>query len=71
MSVVYVREQGSVVRRQGERLLVTKEDQPLMDIPRIHIEQLALFGNMQLTSPAIARCCCTKKWTLSSSLCGV
>jgi len=54
MSVVYVREQGAVVRRRGERLLVTKNDRRLMDIPLIHLEQLALFGNVQLTAPAMA-----------------
>lgn len=54
MSVVYVREQGAVVRRQGERLLVTKNEHQLMDIPLIHLEQLALFGNVQLTAPAMA-----------------
>jgi len=54
MSVVYVREQGAVVRRQGERLLVTKNEHRLMDIPLIHLEQLALFGNVQVTAPAMA-----------------
>ncbi len=54
MAPVYVREQGAVVRRQGERLLVTRQKERLLDLPMLHVDQLVLFGNVQLTSQAMA-----------------
>jgi CRISPR-associated protein Cas1 len=54
MPPVYVREQGAVVRRRGERLVVTRDEKQLLDLPLIHLEQLVLFGNVQLTAPAVA-----------------
>ena len=53
-TTVYVREQGAVVRKRGERLVVTKDHQELMDLPLMHIRQLAVVGNVQLTTPAVA-----------------
>lgn len=54
MPPVYVREQGAVVRRRGERLVVTREKEELLDLPLIHVDQVALFGNVQLTTQAAA-----------------
>lgn len=52
MTTVYVKEMGAVVRRQGERLVVTKDTKRLLDLPLLHLEQLALVGNVQLTTQA-------------------
>ncbi len=54
MTTVYVREQGSTVRKRGERLVVTKDGEELMDMPLMHVKQLAVVGNIQLTTPAVA-----------------
>jgi len=54
MAPVYVREQGAVVRRQGERLVVTRKKQQLLDLPLLHVDQLVLMGNVQVTSPDVA-----------------
>jgi CRISPR-associated protein Cas1 len=54
MTTLYIKEQGAVLRRTGERLLVTKEDQVLEDLPIIHVNQVVVMGNIQLTTPAIA-----------------
>jgi len=54
MATVYVREQGAVVRKKGERIVVTKDGREIMDIPLIHLDQLAIIGNVQLTTPAVA-----------------
>lgn len=54
MPNVYVREQGAVVRRRGERLIVTRDKTELLDLPLIHLDQLVVFGNVQLTSQAVA-----------------
>jgi CRISPR-associated protein Cas1 len=54
MGTVYVKEQGSVVRRNGKRLRVTRRREELSSIPLVNLEQLALMGNIQLTTPAAA-----------------
>jgi len=53
-TTVYVREQGAVVRKRGERLVVTKGFDELMDLPLLHVRQVALVGNVQLTTQAAA-----------------
>ena len=53
-TTIYVREQGAVVRKRGERIVVTKEHDELMDVPLIHVRQLAVVGNVQLTTQAVA-----------------
>jgi CRISP-associated protein Cas1 len=54
MPPVYVRQQGAVVRRRGERLVVTRDKEALLDLPLIHLDQLVIFGNVQLTAQAVA-----------------
>ncbi len=55
MSALYISEQGAMLRRIGERLVVTgKEREVLQDMPIIHVEQVVVMGNVQLTTPAIA-----------------
>jgi CRISPR-associated protein Cas1 len=53
-TTVYVKDQGAVVRKRGQRLVVTKDGEELMDLPLIHVRQLAVVGNVQLTTQAIA-----------------
>jgi CRISPR-associated protein Cas1 len=54
MGTVYVKEQGAVVRRNGERLRVTRRHEELSSVPLANLDQLALMGNIQLTTPAAA-----------------
>lgn len=55
MATYYVREQGAVVRKQEQRLLVTKErGDRLAEIPLHQLEQLVVMGNVQLTTQALA-----------------
>ncbi len=55
MSTYYVREQGAVVRKQEQRLLVTKERNAVMaEIPLHQLDQLVVMGNVQLTTQALA-----------------
>ncbi len=53
-TTVYVKDQGAVVRKRGQRLVVTKDGDELMDLPLMHVRQLAVVGNVQLTTQAIA-----------------
>jgi CRISPR-associated protein Cas1 len=54
MGTVYVKEQGAVVHKQGERLQITQHEQEIDSIPLVHLDQLALMGNVQLTTQAAA-----------------
>ena len=50
MAVLYIREQGSLLCKRGERLLVTKGGKTLLDQPLLNIEAISVFGNIQITS---------------------
>ncbi len=52
MSVVYVREQGAMVRKSGQQLHVMQGEKHLLRIPMANLEQLIIVGNVQLTTPA-------------------
>ncbi len=52
MAFVYVTEQGAIIKKTGERLLVEKDDQTLLDIPADKVEGVLVFGNVQFTTQA-------------------
>ena len=52
-NVLYVDEQGCAIKKTGERILVVKEDEILRDIPLIHLGQVVISGNVNLTTPAM------------------
>ncbi|HOK66046.1 MAG TPA: CRISPR-associated endonuclease Cas1 [Anaerohalosphaeraceae bacterium] len=54
MGTVYLQEQGAKISRQGRRLLVSKEDQPLLSIPVHRLQRLVIIGRIQLTASALA-----------------
>jgi CRISPR-associated protein Cas1 len=54
MAVIYIREQGAVVRKRGSRILVEKEDKTLLEIPVRQTESVAVFGNVQVTTQALS-----------------
>ena len=53
MAVLYLVEQGATLRKQGERLVVEKDGETLASVPAVKVEQVVIFGNVQLTTPAI------------------
>jgi CRISPR-associated protein Cas1 len=52
MAFLYLTEQGSVLQKTGERLLVIKDEQTLLDIPAAKVEGVLVFGNVQFTTQA-------------------
>jgi len=54
MSTIYLCEQGSVVTKRNQRLQIIKEGQTLIDIPVIKIDKIFIFGNIQVTTQALA-----------------
>jgi len=53
VAVLYVVEQGAVLRKTGDRFLIEKDDSVVASVPALKIEQVVIFGNVQLTTPAI------------------
>ncbi len=53
MAVLYVVEQGATLRKDGERLVVTKEGETLASVPAVKVEQVVVFGNVQITTQTI------------------
>lgn len=51
MAVVYIREQGTIVRKSGQQLRVMQGQKVLLRIPLADLEQLIIVGNIQLTTP--------------------
>jgi CRISP-associated protein Cas1 len=51
MSVVYVREQGAMIRKNGEQLRVTLGEETRFHVPLADLDQLVIVGNVQLTTP--------------------
>lgn len=52
-NVLYVDEQGCILKKTGERLLVVKETETIRDIPLIHLGQVVLCGNISVTTPVM------------------
>ncbi|MBW1992450.1 MAG: CRISPR-associated endonuclease Cas1 [Deltaproteobacteria bacterium] len=56
MAVLYLTQQGAVLQRQGQRLLVAKDGQTLADIPVAKLEAVLVFGRVHLTTSALQLC---------------
>ncbi len=54
MAVIYVKEQGAAIRKHGGRLLVTKDENTLSEIPLRMTDSVAVFGNVQVTTQALS-----------------
>ena len=52
MPVIYIREQGTMLCKRGERLVVTKNDRVLLDQPLIGVDGVSVFGNVQISTQA-------------------
>ena len=54
MSTLYITEQGSKLRKTSKRLLVEKSGVTLLDVPSHEIDQVLVFGAVQLSTQAIS-----------------
>ena len=53
MSVLYLKEQGAYVQKSGDRIIVTKKGQTLLDIPVFQVDNIAVIGNVQISTQAL------------------
>ena len=56
MSAIYITNQGATVQRRSGQFLVCKGSEILQNIPETQVRQLVLFGNVNITTPAVAFC---------------
>lgn len=56
MSALYLVQQGSTLRKEQGRFLVQHPKQPELEVPLREVEQVLVFGNIQLTTSAITTC---------------
>ena len=54
MAFLYLTQQGSVLRKIGNRLIVEKDETILLDVPYHKLEVVLIFGNIQVTTQAMA-----------------
>jgi len=53
VAYLYLTEQGAILRKAGDRFLVEKDDEVLLDLPYHKLETVLLFGNIQVTTQAL------------------
>ncbi len=53
MANLYITEQGSIIRKTGDRLIVQKDEAVLLDIQCHKIDAVLIFGNVQFTTQAV------------------
>jgi CRISP-associated protein Cas1 len=54
MAVLYVTEQGAVLTKRGDRIRILKQEELLLDMPCHQIDAVLVFGNVQITTQALA-----------------
>ena len=55
MSVLYIKEQGACIKISGGKIVITKGNERLLQIPLLHVTHLSLFGNVQITTQALQK----------------
>lgn len=53
MGTLYVVEQGAVIGRTGERLIIRKGELVLQELPVVQVEQIVILGNATLTTQTV------------------
>lgn len=53
---LYIHTQGAELKKESERLIVTKKDLILIDIPIIRISQILIFGSCSITPASMQFC---------------
>lgn len=53
MSVIYVKEQGSMIRKSGERIEIIKQNKKLLSFLVWNIDGISIVGNVQISTQAL------------------
>lgn len=55
MAHLYLTEQGAVLRKSGDRVIVSKDERDLLEVPCHHLDAVMIFGNVHFTTPALRK----------------
>lgn len=53
MTTLYITEQGSILKKKSRRLIVSKDEEILTEIPAFKVERIIIYGNIQITTQAL------------------
>ena len=53
MSAIYIKEQGAFIQKSGERIVVSKNNARLFEVPVFQVDNLCLIGNVQISAQAL------------------
>ena len=53
MAILYITQQGAVLHKSGNRVVVKKEREVLQEIPIVQLDEVVIFGNGHLTTQTI------------------
>ena len=53
MGTLYITQQGAVLSKVSRRLVVTKGEEKLAEVPVFNVDRVMLFGNIQVTAQAV------------------
>ncbi len=54
MATLYVTEQGSILRKTGDRIVLEKDEKVLLDVPCHKVDAVLIFGAVQVTIQALS-----------------
>lgn len=54
MPTLYLDKQGAVLKKKSQRIIVEKDGEQLLEVPIIKIDQIVIFGNVQITAQALS-----------------
>ncbi len=54
MPPLYITTQGAKLRYSKRRLVVEKENTEIAAVPAVHVDQVLIFGNVSITTPALS-----------------
>ena len=53
MAILYITQQGAVLHKSGNRVIVKKDRDVLQEIPIIQLDEVVIFGNGHITTPTM------------------
>jgi group II intron reverse transcriptase/maturase/CRISPR-associated endonuclease Cas1 len=56
LRTLYLHEHGAVLRCEDDHLRISKDEIELLSVPAFKLDQIMLFGNSQITTPAMKFC---------------
>ncbi len=52
-AVLYIKEQGAFVHKRGERIIVSKNSEDLLEVPIVQVENVSIIGNVQVSTQVL------------------